>query len=180
MDNSIGNPWTIPSKHVYINRILLKTNQEYCPKPISKLEFITRDLKSYTCACNLTKTVDEAFLHVILYYRYRNGYQKFLIDVNVDICSYYNNKLGSALVDLVKGELENYSTNMVHPCPYEGQLSLNKMPLTGALFQYIFLPAGDYKLVINGTHGDKKVFVFRMTSYFSIAAGRTLEDDRMG
>ncbi|KAJ6644475.1 ATP-dependent RNA helicase vasa [Pseudolycoriella hygida] len=161
-------------KHVYINRILLKTNPEYCPKQTSKLEFITRDVKSYSFSCNLTKTVDEPFLHVILNYRYRNGYQKFLIDTVIDVCAYFNKTTGSALVDLVKGELENYSTNMFHTCPYEGEVSLNKMPLTGALFQYIFLPAGEYKLVINGTTGEKEIFVFKITGYFSVAAGRTL------
>lgn len=63
------------------------------------------------------------------------------------MCAYYNNSLGSAVMDLVRKELEQYSTNMVHPCPFIGNMTVIGLPLTGALFNYIFLPAGDYKLV---------------------------------
>ncbi|KAJ6644476.1 hypothetical protein Bhyg_09445, partial [Pseudolycoriella hygida] len=132
-------------KHIYFNRIHSKVNPDYCPKHVSKLEFITRDLKSYTWICNLTKTVDAVNLHATLLYRYRNGYQKFLIDTNIDVCSYYKNTLGSGLMDLVRKEMEQYSTNVIHACPYTGEMSMVKIPLTGALFQYIFVPAGEYK-----------------------------------
>lgn len=82
-----------------------------------------------------------------LYYRFRNGYQKFLIDLNVDVCSYYKHTLGSAVMDLVRKEIESYSTNFIGPCPYTGNMTVVNLPLTGALFNYIFLPSGEYKLV---------------------------------
>ncbi|KAJ6644473.1 hypothetical protein Bhyg_09442 [Pseudolycoriella hygida] len=69
---------------------------------------------------------------------------------------------------------------MIRGCPYEGDLSVNKMPLTGALFQYIFVPAGDYKLVLNTTLNERKTSGLLTMVYVSVAAGRTLEDDRMG
>ncbi|KAG4071341.1 hypothetical protein HA402_004045 [Bradysia odoriphaga] len=135
-------------KHVYFDRVHCKVNLDYCPKPICKLTFITRKVKAFTWICDLKKSVDLIHLHVILYYRFRNGFQKFLIDLNVDVCSYYNNTLGSAVMDLVRQEVEQYSSNVIHPCPFTGNMTVVNLPLTGALFNYIFLPAGEYKLVL--------------------------------
>lgn len=111
------------------------------------MSFLTRKIKTFTWICDLIKPVDLVNLQVTLYYRYRNGFQKFLIDLNVDVCAYYDNVLGSAVVDLVRKESEKYTTNFFHGCPYTGNMTVVNLPLTGALFDYIFLPSGDYKLV---------------------------------
>ncbi|KAJ6644474.1 hypothetical protein Bhyg_09443 [Pseudolycoriella hygida] len=115
-------------------------------------------------------------VHVIANPEYCPKYIAKLEFITRDLKS---NTLGSALADLVRKYAEQYS-NMIHGCPYEGDLSVNKMPLTGALFQYIFVPAGDYKLVLNTTLNERKTAGLLTTVYISVAAGRTLEDDRMG
>lgn len=144
------------------------------------MSFLSRDVKAVTWVCNLIKPVDLIIVHVTLYYRYRNGFQKFLIDLDIDVCSYYDNILGSAVVDLVRKEVEKYSTNFIRGCPYTGNMTIINMPLTGALFDYIFLPAGDYKLVIDGIFDKKKLFGVLVTMFFTVLAGKTLEDDNMG
>ncbi len=134
-------------KNIYFNRVHCKVNTDVCPKPICKVTFISRRVKAFTWICNMIKPIDHVILHVTLFYRFRNGYQKFLIDTNIDVCSYYNNSLGSALMDLVRKEIQQYSKNFITPCPYTGNMSVVNLPLTGALFNYEFLPSGEYKLV---------------------------------
>lgn len=160
---------------------------------------MSRNIKSFTWIFTITKPVDLLHIRVTLYYRFRNGYQKFLVDVDTDVCAYYKNILGSALIDLVRKELEKYSSNVIHPCPYFGNANITGLPLTGALFNYIFLPSGDYKLVrmlhsimfvnvnkfqylkvINSTFGEQQTFGALLTAYFSVPAGKTVEDDNMG
>lgn len=117
-------------------------------------------------------------IHVTLYYRYRAGYKKFLIDVNADFCAYHDNKMGSGVLDLIREQFKEYSTDLWHPCPYvPGNLSISDLPLTASLVNNLFVPAGDYKLIVDTRIGEERIMIM---IFFVVPAGRTLEDDKMG
>lgn len=129
----------------------------------------------------MTKQIDIVNQQVTLYYRYRAGYKVFLIDINIDLCSYYTKQLDSALMNLIREEVKKYSTNMIRPCPFTvGNLSVTNLPLTSSLLNNMFVPAGDYKLVITTKLNKEQVLAASITFYVNVPAGRTIEDDRMG
>ncbi len=142
-------------------------------------------MKQVSWACHLVKRIDIVSVKIVLYYRYRAGYKKFLIDLTTDFCAYHDNQAGSAILDLVGGMFKNYTTNLWHPCPYHpNYYSLTNLPLTSPLVKHIFLPAGEYKLVINTLVGDKNMTslssLTTVVIFFHVPAGRTLENDNMG
>lgn len=160
--------------------MLCKTNMDLCSHSLCKLTFKTRLIKQLTWTCNLIKQVDVLNIRVTLYYRYRSGYKQFLIDVNVDHCAYHGSHIGSAVLELIHENFKNYTTNVWHPCPFlPGNLSVNNLPLTPSLVKNLFLPAGDYKLVLNASGVEELPLVW-LALFINIPAGRTLEDDRMG
>lgn len=130
--------------------------------------------------CNLEIPANGVDVRVTMYYRYNSGYKQFLVDMNLDMCTYRSKTNAAKIFDLLRGPLEKYGSNIYQGCPYSGNMTLNKLPLDGDLFPSIFIPAGDYYIHYNVTldRGLRNVLDARF--YFSIAAGRTIEDDRMG
>lgn len=158
-----------------------KTNKDYCTNSTCTLSFKSRLVKQLTWSCDLNQPVDDVHSQVTLYYRYRAGYKKFLVDLNIDVCAYHGNHLGNAVMDLIADVYQNYTTNIWHPCPFvPGHLAVTKLPLTASLLKNIFLPAGEYKLVLDIKVGKEMVPGILIKLFFDIPAGRTLEDDKMG
>lgn len=154
---------------------------DLCSHSVCKLSFKTRLVKQLTWTCNLIKRADDLNTRVTLYYRYRSGYKQFLVDVNIDHCEYHRNHIGSAVLELVHENFKNYTTNIWRPCPFlPGNLSVINLPLTSSLVNNLFVPAGDYKLVIDARVDDAKLSFLLITLFFNVPAGRTLEDDKMG
>ncbi len=161
------------------------TSKEYCSNFTCKLTFKTRLVKQVTWTCNLIKRIDVVSVDVVLYYRFRTGYKKFLIDVTNDFCAYHGNHVGSAVFDLVGGIFKNYTKNLWRACPfYPGEFALTNLPLIPSLVQNIFVPAGEYKLLVNVKVGDEDstslTSLTSVTIFANIPAGRTLENDSMG
>lgn len=120
-------------------------------------------------------------IYTTLFYRYRAGYKKFLIDVQTDYCAYLNNTVGSALIDLIIDGYKKHATNLWHPCPFlPGNVSVTDLPLTASLVNNLFVPAGDYKLVIDIRFGEERSVGTLLTIFVVVPAGLTLEDDKMG
>lgn len=159
-----------------------KVNKEYCSNSTCKLSFKSRRVKQLTWICNLIKTDDVVKVLVKLYYRYRAGYKQFLINVISDYCAYHDNQMGSAILDLVKETVKNNSKNLWQPCPFRvgTDVALINLPLTSSLVQNLFVPAGDYKLIVEIRVGDEQTSLSKMTLFITVPAGRTIEDDRMG
>ncbi len=161
-------------------------SKEYCSTSTCKLSFKSRRIKQLSWTCHLIKSADIVNVLVVLYYRYRAGYKKFLIDVNSDFCAYHDGHIGSKILDLVADIFKKYTTNLWDPCPYHRgmNLSLTNLPLTSALVQKIFVPAGEYKLIVETKVGDKNQALLatftKLAFFITIPAGRTMEDDKMG
>lgn len=58
----------------------------------------------------------------------------------------------------IRGEVAKYSTNLIHPCPFACNLTLVGLAFTAKLVNNLFVPAGEYKLVINTTVNQDKLF----------------------
>lgn len=84
-------------------------------------------------------------------------------------------------MDLIHEKFKEYTTNLWSPCPFmPSNLSVINLPLTASLVKNIFVPAGDYKLVIDTLIDKEMRSISLLTIYINVPAGRILEDDRMG
>lgn len=136
--------------------------------------------KSFTAFCNLTKSLDDVRTHTQLFYKYRNGYQLFLIDLRLHICEYLTNKTSSRLLDVVMPTISQYLViDQNFTCPFIGRFDVVNMPILGSFFNNMFVPVGDY--MANVTFNTNKTeLIWNGQFYFTIPAGKTIEDDRMG
>lgn len=118
--------------------------------------------------------------HTQLYYRFRNGYQIFLIDRIISICDYLNHKAESKIIDIVLPTLKKYVTSPKNwTCPFQGRFDFEKLPINGALLNNMFLPTGSYMVNITA-FVNENVELWNGKFYFIIPEGKTIEDDRMG
>ncbi len=130
--------------------------------------------------------INDAVGYGQLYYRYRKGYEIFLIDVNVNLCDYLNKKASQKLIDIVLPHMQKhlvFNTGRNLSCPFIGQFEIVKFPLSGSIFKMLFLPVGDYMVNLTVSFGsieslDK--FIWNGKVFFNVPAGKTIEDDRMG
>lgn len=164
---------------VYIDHLTCTFNKTMCGAgSYCKLKFKTRLKKTGSFLCNIQTPLDNITSRVTLYYRFRNGYKKFLMDVTTDVCAYFKQTIPSVLFETVKKAIHKYSNILDAPCPQTGSIWAKDCPVDGSIFPKMFLPAGSYYISIenfsNGTkYVDAKV-------YFVIPEGKTIEDDRMG
>lgn len=136
--------------------------------------------KSFTAKCNLTQPLDDVTSHTQLYYKYRNGYQLFLVDIYLKACDYLRNKAGSKLMDIVWPTISQYlKTDQNFTCPFVGRFDIVNMPVTGSFLNNMFVPVGDYMGNVTMTTSTNEL-IWNGKFYFNIPAGKTIEDDRMG
>lgn len=157
--------------------MICQFGKDFVANASCKLTFITRLKKAFTLKFNIIKPNTSLKIRYQLFYRYRNGFQKFLVDITDDYCDYMTGgNLKSKVLDLLKPGIEKYC-NVILTCPYIGPFSIEKLPVDGEMFGNPFLPAGDYYLNISTFNTQ---LMFSGQFYFNIPAGKTIEDDSMG
>lgn len=72
-----------------------------------------------------------------------------------------------------------FSSDQNLTCPYYGRFDIDKLPITGAIFNNMFLPVGNYMANVSVATNEKEL-VWEGRFYFVIPEGKTIEDDRMG
>lgn len=75
----------------------------------------------------------------------RVRWQKFLIDVNTDLCAYMAGKVKSVLMDQIV-PLTNLFSNLNHTCPYTGQIIAKDVELGFKYLRFAIIPAGEYRV----------------------------------
>lgn len=124
--------------------------------------------------------MDDVVGYTKLYYKFRNGYQLFLIDINVNVCDYIKKKIGSKLIDIVLPKIRQYLVlGQELTCPYKGQLDVKNLPLNGGLLENMFAPAWSYMVDLTANTSTNEL-IWNAKVYFVIPEGKTIEDDRMG
>lgn len=163
---------------MYIDYVVCKFNPEYTANATCKLNFITRLQKSFTINSFVTKEIRNVIGHVQLYYKFRSGYKMFLVDIKTDMCAYVSGKVQSKLMDYIMPVVNKYSFRKL-VCPYSGWIRVKDMPVNGSIFDYVFLPVGNYLLNLTLlTTGDE--YMWNAKFFFIIPDGKTIEDTRMG
>lgn len=79
-------------------------------------------------------------------------YQKFLIDLQEDVCGFLRGKKPSKILEMVVPVIENY-TNTLHECPYHDEVYLKKFRLTSLGLPIV--PTGQYRLDVSFYSGKK-------------------------
>lgn len=167
-------------EHAYLDHVIVKYNPRYIANCTCKLNFITRMEKSMTFHCKAIKLVDNIDLHVQLYYKYRNGFQMFLIDLHVNACDYLSKNTTSKIMETFWPKITKYLiTDQEMVCPFIGRFDVVNLPVNGGFLNNMFLPVGDYMLNLT-INTNSKEFLSNVKLFINIPAGKSIEDDRMG
>lgn len=85
----------------------------------------------------------------MLNYRFNSVYRKFLIDLDMDFCGYMaETQKFDILLRTIMPVVERYS-NINHPCPYSGNVTVRKMRITNKIFDRAILPSGQYRIDVS-------------------------------
>ena len=163
--------------HFYLDYVICEYNPTYLANGTCKLNFITRMQKSLTAISVAVKTLENVIARFKLYYKFTSGYKPLLIDVTTNACDFTSGKVKSKMMDYVMPALIRYS-NTNFKCPFFGPVIVKNMPINMGIFDYVFIPAGNYMLNITLTVKDE--LVWRGKFYFILPEGKTADDDRMG
>lgn len=124
--------------------------------------------------------MDNVRTHTQLFYKFRNGFQSFLVDIHLNACDYLRNKATSKLFDIVLPTIKEYLfTDQNFTCPFGGRFDIVNMPVTGDFLNNMFVPVGDYMANVTVNTNENEL-IWNGKFYFTIPAGKTIEDDRMG
>ncbi|XP_034127284.1 uncharacterized protein LOC117583189 [Drosophila guanche] len=80
-------------------------------------------------------------------FRRFSGYRPFLYNVTVDFCGFMKNPKRFPFFFMVHEAIRKFS-NFNHSCPYNHDISINRMVLTDEMISRIPVPSGYYKLLI--------------------------------
>lgn len=104
--------------------------------------------------------VNEFWVRGILYYKYTT-YQKFLVDVTIEICAFLNGTIGNSVGDIIMQNYFKYKKN-IHLsykmlCPFNGTLNTIISPMNVSELTIPLLPAGRY-------HFDVHIPIYKNSS----------------
>lgn len=143
-----------------------------------KLSFITRLTKALTLKMTPIKPIDNLRMHFKLFYRFRTGWRIFLVNISENYCDYVTEKnLKSKALEFLLPSVKNHSNQMLQ-CPWVTPYIMEKMPIDGRVFQYPFVPVGQYYLNVTETCHD--VWIWSGQFHFTIPEGRSIENDNLG
>lgn len=137
--------------------------------------------KSFSSRCFISKPLESILGHSQLFYKFRSGYQLFLVDRQVNACDYLLKKASSPIIDILLPTFKKYLTSNVSlACPYQGRFDITGLPLSGGLFNNMFIPVGEYYLNLTVYANKNKDFIWNGKFFFVVPDGKTIEDTRMG
>ncbi|KAJ6633327.1 Sphingosine kinase 2 [Pseudolycoriella hygida] len=170
------------TEHLYMDHVICAFGQKYASENSTcKLNFISRLKKSLTVSSYVIKPVTDIIGYCQLYYRFRAGYKLFLINLDINLCDYFNKKAPSKILDIVMPVVNKHlRRNRPVTCPESvGRLEFKNIPVNSELFKFVFLPTGHYMLNLTGTtkEGD---LLWNGKFYFDVPDGKTIDADRMG
>lgn len=107
-------------------------------------------------------------MNLVLYRRLKN-YQKFLIDMDEDVCQYYieADRKSSKILDILLPFLKNTS-NIYHPCPYTNLIYIHNMNLATLSIENAPLPIGQYRVDIKFYDSLKNKTIFITQLFFRV------------
>lgn len=145
-----------------------------------EIKYIRRDRLRMNIWANFSEPIHDAWIHFVFYYRYNpTKYEKWAIDLWENLCDFLSGKKSGHLMDWTFGNfLRNTNSNVVHSCPYNGQVYFRNDNISMSNFsnsiQQLF-PSGRYRVEANFTDGNKKNVLIKVLFFFSISVHRIEE-----
>lgn len=131
--------------------------------------------------CVLSETsADNVRLHVILYHKFKT-YQKFLIDVDENICNFHTkkNNESSIILNIIMPFIKNH-TNIFHPCPYFDLVYIRNLDFSKLVVVNAPLPTGQYRFDIDIYDSEKNKSMLFSQLFITIPRGLTVDDFTLG
>lgn len=152
--NEAKSAWVISNSTIPNNAIFEKFELQIINKSLfigSKLNWkmVAPNVFNFRSNVNVTKSFNEVWVNIVVYHKYLT-YQKYLIDVWIDVCQALKdpakNPLAELLWDIYLQYRDNLKLNFNPTCPFYGNLVAESLrPIN---YSYVNLPlmkAGRYR-----------------------------------
>lgn len=164
----------------------IDTDPILCGNPKCELKIVGRGKEVVNVGCNITRPLNDFFIHIVYNYKYGTIYRKYLIDYVFDICK-VNDKESRKMNDnerklaaaVVNSYLNSNQTQIVHPCPYFGPTYLLNYTTVELLGQTM-LPEGEYRIDNRYFEGKTNKTLYMSRIYYTIKGKNPLLDMRLG
>ncbi|KAH8382473.1 hypothetical protein KR009_003728, partial [Drosophila setifemur] len=142
----IYNPiFQITSKFEFTNIKCTSLDKNFSDFDYCFIKPVNRTFKYISLKCKLYKIpITKVKLNVAMYKRY-NGYRPFMYNLTIDACRFLKNPDKNTFFSWLYPFFIEY-TNMNHPCPFDHDLLVDKLPGEFVSLRRIVLPfpEGDY------------------------------------
>lgn len=120
----------------------------------------------------MKKVPEEIWMRGVLYYKY-TMYQKFLIDVSMELCAFLNGTVGNPVGEVIWQNYlklqKNVVLNFKMQCPFNGTLNTLISPLNISDMNIPLMPAGRYRFDIHYSAHKCGTVVMIIRYFFSIS-----------
>lgn len=138
------------------NNIFEKVEYEVFNKTLIKdfrLEWrpLASNVFRYNVSVEITEHLNELWYNYRLFYKYTT-YQKFLIDMNMDVCGILNKTTNNPLTKVLLAnymreiQTDGYHMNFKPECPFYGYLEAWSTGSNSSHYNFPLVPAGRYRV----------------------------------
>ena len=162
--NSARNRETAPKYGVRPNGINCEADNQtvlmkYCfLKPISRY-IVTVNL-GFNYLIPLKKPI---YVQMLMFYRYGTIFRQIIDTKQNDWCGIMEGAETNPLIKMMTGHLNSTVPQLIHKCPYEGELDLFNFTLSnGSPTQAEIFPQGYYKLVVIVSKNNRTIVTVKI------------------
>lgn len=161
------------------NNIFEKYDYEVFNKTLMKdlwifMRPIAPNVYKVNASFEITDPINEIWYQYQLFRKY-NTYQKFLIDMNMEMCGIFNktssNPLASVLLENNKRieQMDGFYTNIKPQCPFYGHYELWHTGFNSSLYSFPLVPSGQYRVDVTTrrTKDGPKIMKMRFFGHVS-------------
>lgn len=176
----------LPDEHSNNRNILLFEKVEYQILNESTFSYHLVEFRSiaynvirFNVTFTLTKPINRVWLHFVLYRKYMR-YQKYLINLWEDACTFFDGSKISPMTKVIFWNLQRLGAQVKYKCPFSNELMIAHSGLNISQFITFTVPSARYRLDITVSSENKSnnngggLVTFQI--YFSVSDHRVLFD----
>lgn len=160
---------------------MLCNHTEACLKSQCAVEWIARNTQVMTVGCHLALPAQNNMrVKLVANYRFNHVYRQFLINLDMDFCGFMTRNTPNVFLATIMPFVSRYS-NINHSCPYSGNVTISRMPLSNAFVQHAILPVGQYRVDVDVYDSKLNRSIISFKLFFLVPQSRNARlDTTMG
>lgn len=143
-----------------------------------RVEYLDRYTQLLSSSFYVMEPQYFARVHVVTFYKFR-VYRKFLIEIDANLCdvSDTNKPVAHPLLAIASPIIRKYA-NFDFKCPFQGNLTINRMKLDKRFIPNTIVPSGSYRLNMRTYIPKANITAIDVKIYFTVPESRDAHEDR--